>query len=214
MWCLDNGHGKLQKGKRSPVWEENEREMQLLEYEFNRDIVQRIAQILQNRGIAFYEITPEVEEAGGDLKERVDRANGLSSILPKLFISVHCNAGPALKDGWSDQNGIETWYAVQSRKGEQMASIFQHHLASKTDLRDRGIKAAKGNQMYVLQRTSMPAILTENGFYNNREEVRLLMKDEMRQAIAEAHADAILEIEQFGLERSEEQTEEGYAEDI
>ena len=37
LWCLDNGHGKLTAGKRSPVFDDGE--TQFLEYEFNRDIV-------------------------------------------------------------------------------------------------------------------------------------------------------------------------------
>ncbi len=45
----------------------------------------------------------------------------------------------------------------------------------------------------------MPAILTENGFYNNKEEVADLMKDSFRQKIADAHIDAILEIEKNGI---------------
>ncbi len=45
----------------------------------------------------------------------------------------------------------------------------------------------------------MPAILTENGFYNNKTEVLFLMSEEGRQKIADAHVAAILEIEQNGL---------------
>ncbi len=45
----------------------------------------------------------------------------------------------------------------------------------------------------------MPAALTENVFYNNKEEAAELMKPEVSQKIAVAHVEAILEIEKSGL---------------
>ena len=45
----------------------------------------------------------------------------------------------------------------------------------------------------------MPAVLTENGFYNNKEECKLLLQDDIRQKIADAHVAAILEIEKNGI---------------
>ena len=47
--------------------------------------------------------------------------------------------------------------------------------------------------------TRMTAVLTENGFYNNKKEALNLMKEEVRQQIADAHVAAILEIEENGL---------------
>ncbi len=41
---LDNGHGIDTPGKRSPVWGDK---LQLLEYEFNRDIVGKISNLLK-----------------------------------------------------------------------------------------------------------------------------------------------------------------------
>ncbi|RMG81689.1 MAG: hypothetical protein D6714_12550, partial [Bacteroidetes bacterium] len=46
LWCLDNGHGKLQAGKRSPVFRYKGKDVQFFEYEFNRDIVERIMKAL------------------------------------------------------------------------------------------------------------------------------------------------------------------------
>ena len=37
---LDNGHGSETSGKRSPKWADGK---QIFEYEFNRDVVKRIA---------------------------------------------------------------------------------------------------------------------------------------------------------------------------
>ena len=45
----------------------------------------------------------------------------------------------------------------------------------------------------------MPAVLTENGFFNNKTEGRKLLSDETRQTIADAHVNAIMEIEKYGF---------------
>lgn len=203
LWCLDNGHGKLQPGKRSPFYEdENGKKIQLLEYEFNRDIVERIMKALDKQGVKYYDIVPDYLEVGSFLEERVDRANKKKSDLDKIYISVHSNAGPAASsDDWiaASIQGIETWYAQNSKKGQKIAAVFQKHLIAKTGMKNRNLKSTAEKPLYVLQKTIMPAILTENGFYNNKEEVKELMKDSVRQKIADAHVEAILEIEKNGI---------------
>ena len=201
LWCLDNGHGKLQAGKRSPKFELDGEEVQFFEYEFNRDIVQRIMKALDEKGVKYFDVVPEVEDVGSFLKERVQRVNNLPSDLPKLFVSVHSNAGPAAAGEWVSESikGVETWFASGSKKGKKMAGIFQRHIVAKTGFVNRGLKSTKQRQLYVLVKTTPPAILTENGFYNNKTEVLELMKDSVRQKIADAHVAAIMEIEEKGL---------------
>lgn len=202
LWCLDNGHGKLQAGKRSPIWEESDGgKMQFFEYEFNRDVVERIIKQLKKNGVAYFDVVPDYLKVGSFLEERVDRANKERSDLPKLFVSVHANAGPAAEGKWvaSSIKGVETWFAHNSTKGKKMAAIFQKHILAKTGLKDRSLKSTKEKNLYVLSKTIMPAVLTENGFYNNKEEVKELMKDSVRQKVADAHVNAIMEIEKNGL---------------
>jgi len=45
----------------------------------------------------------------------------------------------------------------------------------------------------------MTAVLTENGFYNNKAECIRLLSDEVRDQIAQAHVDAIMEVEVWGV---------------
>jgi len=200
MWCLDNGHGKATPGKRSPVFEVDGVQQQLLEYEFNRAIVSRIIAGLTERGIQFFNVVPEVE---GDvpLSERVHRANSLETELPKIYVSVHANAGPVLDNGWSPDSisGVETWYFHSSRQGRKVAAVFQKHIVSATGWKNRHIKSRPSGQFYVLRNTTMPAVLTENGFFTNREQAKELVKKEVRDAIADAHIAAIVEIEKNGI---------------
>ncbi len=199
LWCLDNGHGKQTPGKRSPLFDDGN--TRFFEYAFNRDIVARIIKKLEAAGVACFNVVPEVE-IGDFLEGRVGRANKKQSALPKLYVSVHSNAAPAAgSESWSSPsiNGIETWFFHGSKRGQKMAQIFQKHLIENSGLKSRGLKSKPDGQFYVLRKTNMTSVLTENGFYNNKEEAAKLMTDSMRQKIADAHVAAILEIEEHGL---------------
>jgi N-acetylmuramoyl-L-alanine amidase len=198
MWCIDNGHGSLTAGKRSPVLPDGR---QLLEFEFNRDVSSRIFDKLDDLGVPYFNVIPEVE-VGNLLLERVDRANRLSSALPKLFLSIHGNAGPAptVQDFTDDSvRGIETWYYHGSTQGRNLAAVFQRQLIARTGFVNRHLRSKVTGQFYVLRATRMPAILTENGFYNNRFDLDAMLTDEFRQAVADAHVAAILEVDREGL---------------
>ncbi len=196
LWCLDNGHGRFTRGKRSPVFMDGR---QFLEYEFNRDIVKKIIEKLEQKGVQYFNVVPEVD-IDNFLSGRVDRANDKKSDLPKLYVSIHANAASAESiNHWSTSGakGIETWFFKGSRRGEKLAGIFQKHLIKKTGFKNRNLKAT--TKLFVLRKTKMTSVLTENGFFNNKEEAKMLMLDNVRQKIADAHVNAILEVEKNGL---------------
>jgi len=161
LWCLDNGHGKLTAGKRSPKLKNDDR---FYEYQFNRIIVKGIIKELKKHGVKYYNVVPEVS-VDNFLKGRVLRANNVSSAIPKIFLSIHANAGPGT---WTNATGLETWYFHGSRTGRKLAA-------------------------------NMPAVLTENGFYNNRKEVYSLLDKDIQKKIIKAHVDAILFFEKHGI---------------
>ncbi len=199
LWCLDNGHGRQTPGKRSPLFDDGE--TRFMEYEFNRDIVARIIKQLDREGISYFITVPEVD-IDDFLKGRVDRANVKESKLPKIFVSIHSNAAPARSsEDWAPDSisGIETWFYHGSKSGQRLASVFQKHLVNETGWVNRHLKSRPNGQFYVLRKTRMPSVLTENGFYNNRIQVAELMKPEIRQKIADAHVKAILELEKEGI---------------
>lgn len=199
LWCLDNGHGKKTLGKRSPIFDDGK--TQFLEYEFNRDIVKRIIEQLEEVGVKYFNVVPEVD-IDDFLAGRVERANNKKSDLPKLFVSVHSNAAPAASaSAWGPPtvSGIETWFYHGSKRGQKLAAVFHKYLIEETGFKNRHLKSKPEGQFYVLRKTSMTSILTENGFYNNKKEALELMKDEVRQKIADAHVKAILEIEKTRL---------------
>lgn len=199
LWCLDNGHGKKTPGKRSPLFDDGK--TRFFEYEFNRDIVNRIIKQLDEIGVKYFNVVPEVD-IDDFLEGRVNRANNKKSDLPKLYVSVHSNAAPAASaNTWAAPtiSGIETWFYHGSKRGQKLAAVFHKHLIEETKLKNRHLKSKPEGQFFVLRKTSMTSVLTENGFYNNKKEAAELMKDEVRQQIADAHVKAILEIEKDGL---------------
>lgn len=196
-WLLDNGHGA--HSPRKSGMEFGSTHDGLVEYEFTRDIIRRILEALDEAEVEYYLLAPEtdIDDATG---ERVSRANEYKSKLPKLLISVHANWAPRREDdGWqaNERRGVETWFTIDDAKSRRLASVFQNHLVRFTKLKNRHLKGTR--QFDVLRDTDMPAILTENGFYSHPVEAALLMTDNLRQRIANAHVAAILEVELKGL---------------
>lgn len=84
---LDNGHASKTPGKRSP-------DESLKEYEFNRDVVNRIAKGLDKLNIKYHIIVPEIDNDIA-LSTRAARVNQYCSKYGKdncFLISVHANA--------------------------------------------------------------------------------------------------------------------------
>ena len=185
MWCLDNGHGRLQAGKRSPVWSDGS---QLEEWRFNRVIVKLIIEKLKPLGVKFFEVVPE-EEVDAFLAGRIGRANSLEveDDLTKIYVSVHGNGAQDIPQA----TGLETWFHMNSTSGKRIASVFQRHLMQHLNTgthrwRDRGIRFIKParRDFAVLLKTAMPAIITENGFYTNEKECRQMMEPEVQERMA------------------------------
>ncbi|MBW8242511.1 N-acetylmuramoyl-L-alanine amidase [Muricauda oceani] len=191
---IDNGHGGIingvyqTAGKRSPVWNDGS---QLFEGEFNRAIVNQIIQELTKLKINYVNIAPEYWDVR--LETRVNRANKYSP-TESFYLSVHSNAGGG--------HGSEIFTSLGDTKSDQIATIFGNEFIKKfpdrtlrTDFSDGDLD--KERRFYVLTRTRMPAILTENFFMDNEEECKtLLMTREGRAQIAHYHVEAIKKVKQ------------------
>ena len=207
-WLLDPGHGGIidgvyqTSGKKSPTFPNGSI---LYEGVFNRKIVNEI--IFLNDVYPWCDIDDRIKiiniaDTNEDvsLRKRVLKANNLNKVHKNcIYISVHANA---FGDGntFNSANGISFFHHINSSKGKILADTLQKQLINLTKLRDRGIKANESwANFYVLRKTNMPAILSENGFMTNLEEARLLSSTDMQKKIAKAHLNMILEIEKNGL---------------
>ena len=176
--CLDAGHGIDTAGKRSP-------DGSLLEYEFNRDVANRIENILSRHNV---EVLTCYSDNDTPLSQRCQMANMFNA---DYFVSIHANAD---KEYWTNANGWEIYVVSKGGKAEELAKKIHKHSIKDLGLKDRGIKTAN---FTVLKDTNMPAVLIEHGFYTNKEECEKLKDSNFRQKCAEADAKGILE--QLGI---------------
>lgn len=99
-----------------------------------------------------------------------------------LFLSIHCNAGPA------SANGVEAFVA----KGDTCSRAIAQRLVeaiSKHGMKNRGVKwdsQSQHSSLRVLRDTykHMPAILLEIGFLTNSHDAQLLKAKHFREAVA------------------------------
>lgn len=96
-----------------------------------------------------------------------------------LFVSIHCNAATN-----KAARGTETWRYTGCPHGAKYAAAIQHHVVEAIGTKDRGVKTTRS--LYVLRKTTMPAVLVEVGFISNAaEEKEIISKtDQIGQAIA------------------------------
>ena len=137
----------------------------LREYAYAREIAKRLQCALCHElgaGHVFL-LTPETNDIS--LKERCQRANNLCKAhgaSNALLVSIHNNAAGA--DGkWHEASG---WSAHVSLNASQNLAICRD--------------------------TSCPAVLTENLFQDNKEDVDFLLSEEGKQLITKVHVDGIL----------------------
>lgn len=186
---IDNGHGADTKGKRSP-------DGRLLEYKYAREIAERIEHELKAKGYDVQRIVPEQNDV--PLPERARRVNevcGRFGTANVIFISIHCNA--AGNGQWLNARG---WSAFTS-KGQTKADILANHLYASAENVLAGHKIRKDMSdgdpdweegFYVLRKTKCPAVLTENLFQDNKEDVAFLLSEEGKDAIVKLHVDGIV----------------------
>lgn len=188
---LDNGHGSLidgtyqTSGKRSPKWGDGS---QLFEGEFNRAIVNRIIEQLASSAIPFVNIAPEYRDVS--LATRVKRANKYGKNT--FYLSIHSNAGRG--------TGSEIFTSPGHTMSDTYATIFGKSFQKefpnerlRTDWSDGDLD--KEARFFVLRKTIMPAILTENFFMDTERECKeFLMTRTGRDRIAHYHVEAIKKI--------------------
>jgi len=201
-WLFDNGHGGIingkyqTAGKRSPVWEDGS---QLFEGEFNRAIVNRLVKMCAEKGIECINLVDTQEDT--PLSKRTAKANSIHREKGNtIYVSIHANGfNKESANGWS----------VYTSEGETKSDIVASVLAEKAqkefpdekmrkDTRDGD--ADKESNFWVLRKTAMPAILSENFFMTNYDNChKYLLSEEGRDRIAKIHFEMILEVEEKQL---------------
>lgn len=187
---IDNGHGKNTLGKCAP-------DKSLFEWQWTREIAAMLCMRLYGiHTIQTVILVPEEHDIS--LKERVRRVNTIvhdAKIAGKevLLISIHINA--AGHGTWKNANGWSVWVANNaSEKSKQFAQIAYNEALS---LHLKGNRVVPKEQywssnFYILKNTLCPAVLTENMFMDNQDDVQFLNSEKGKQTIVQLHYNAIL----------------------
>ncbi len=186
---IDNGHGENTPGKQSP-------DRKLREYAYTREIAERIVQELSKQGYDAERIVKENIDV--PLTERAKRVNAFCGKLGAsnvILVSVHCNA--AGSGEWMKARG---WSAYTS-KGKTKSDALSDCLYESARMMFTGQRIREDRSdgdpdweenFYILRKTKCPAVLTENFFQDNKEDVAYLLSNEGKQAIVDVHVDGII----------------------
>lgn len=195
---IDNGHGVNTSGKRSPYSANGAKPMiEFYEYKWNREIAAEIVKKLKELKYDAELIVTESNDIS--LSERAKRVNKICSDLGTdrvILISVHANAsGNGTK--WMDAQGWCAYTTVGTTKSDKLADF----LYDEAEKNFNGRKIRKDNSdgdrdweanFTVIYKSACPAVLTENFFYDNVDDVKYILSKEGREAVIKTHVDGII----------------------
>ena len=188
---IDNGHGLMTAGKRSP-------DGQFRESFYNREIARRVVSNLRDRGLDAELLVPEDDDIS--LAERVRRVNAACFLLGKqnvILVSIHVNAaGNGTK--WLNATG----WSVYTCKGQTASDKLAECLCQaaiknfpgrriRTDMSDGDMDWEEG--FYILRKSLCVAVLTENFFMDSRSDLEYLQSRDGKQAVVDTHVEGIIE---------------------
>lgn len=187
---IDNGHGNNTPGKRSP-------DGRLLEWQYAREIAKAVVSRLRNAGYDAELLVTENYDVS--LLERVHRANVKCQSLGKenvIVASIHCNAAGNGKE-WLKATGWEIWTSEgmtdSDRLAEWMLRMAELSFPDKIRVwRQEQYQRDKEKNFTILKSTLCPAVLTENFFMDNQDDVAFLLSEEGKKAIVNCHVLGII----------------------
>lgn len=181
---IDNGHGVHTRGKRSP-------DGRLIEAVFNRKVARELVARLHAQGVDAELLVPEDDDI--PLAERCRRANEIAGRQKCILVSIHVNA--SARQGFHEANGWTVLIAPRaSAESAELARILY---------REASVRALLGNRyptpegylrgnLAILRDTRCPAVLTENMFMDNFENLEMLLSPFGFEAIVDLHVQGIL----------------------
>ncbi len=203
---IDNGHGNNTSGKHSPLLDgsglnipsefvENGR---FKEWKYTRIISNQIVDKLKSMGYDARLVVTEDKDVS--LSERIRRIKticnkeGASNVI---IISVHANAvGDASQ--WMTGKG---WEAYTTR-GKTISDKLADFLYSRADKNLVGRKIRedwtdgdrdKEADFYIIKKAPCAAVLTENFFYDNKDDLGYLTSEEGIHGVVRLHVEGIID---------------------
>lgn len=188
---IDNGHGLMTAGKRSP-------DGQFREAFYNREIARRIVADLQDRGYDAELLVPEEDDIS--LSERVRRINTACFLLGKanvILVSIHVNAaGNGSK--WMNATGWSVYTCKGQTASDRLAECLCEAAIKNFPGRRIRMDMSDGDMdweenFYILRKSLCPAVLTENFFMDSHSDLEYLQSQAGKQAVVDTHVEGIVE---------------------
>ena len=190
---LGTAHLKSTPGKCSP-------DKKLFEYKYSRELVKAIYSIFKNMG---YDVYIDIEDedlnvvTNQELRKRVNIVNTICDKYPdSIYVSIHVNAaGDGSK--WMNARGWECYTTKGITKSDKLAECL--YKSAEKNLKNQTIRrdltdgdSDKEADFYVIKNVKCPAVLTENFFMDNKEDVQYLLSDVGFQELTRTHVEGIL----------------------
>lgn len=186
---IDNGHGRDTAGKQSP-------DGRLKEYAYAREIATRLEHALREKGFDAERIVSE--ESDTSLSIRCKRVNDICRKMGAknvMLVSIHNNAAGA--DGkWHSARGFSAHVAMNASSKSKMLAQYLWNAAIEHGLKgNRSVPTPCyiAQNLAICRDTLCAAVLTENLFQDNKEDVEYLLSETGKQEVVAAHVDGITE---------------------
>ena len=183
------GHGKQVSGKFSPPLGKDldipsmfTDKGRFREWKYNRVIANDIVTILNSRGYNAQMVVTEDDDIS--LVERVNRVNKLCKKYGTenvIMLEIHANASGHGKE-WMPARGWECYTTVGKTKSDDLAEFIYKRaeksfkgMSIRKDKKDGD--SDKEKDFYVIKHVKCPAILSENFFYTNKEDLKYMCSE-------------------------------------
>lgn len=190
---LGTAHLKSTPGKRSP-------DGKFLEYQYSRKVCDKVKQELEKLGHKVYiDVTDDDLKMtqNQELRYRCNIVNDLHRRYKNcIYVSIHVNAaGNGSK--WMTATGWEAYTSPGRTQADKLATCLYE--AAETILKGKKLRKdfskngpGKEANFYALTKTICPAVLTENFFQDNKDDVEFLTSEDGFNKIVKLHVDGIL----------------------
>jgi len=174
---LDAGHGLRTSGKETPDG--------IKEWTLNDKVRDKVVDLLIGYDVIF--IYPDGNEGNKDESLTSRRSMYVKQDVDAC-VSIHHNAYLGV---WGSATGVEVFVDKKSTAADrELANLIYTRLANYTGLKGRGVKTANWT---VINQNSVPAVLVEGGFMDNKKDHAVITSDKGQTAYAKAVAEALID---------------------
>lgn len=145
-----------------------------------KDVVLDIAKRLRIELLKYENVSVKMSRTTDKYVSLSQRAKMANDWKADLFVSIHINAGGGV--GYEDfiHNSLSS-----NSKTSKIQTQINKAVIKETGWRNRG---RKKSNFLVLRQTKMNAILTENGFIDNKNDAKKLKSSSFKTKVAKGHA--------------------------